>query len=37
MLEGTHSVFGPEPAAPETRARAEAQDIHPTGPMWGEG
>jgi tRNA pseudouridine13 synthase len=37
MLEGTHSVFGPEPATPELAARAAAQDIHPTGPMWGSG
>jgi tRNA pseudouridine13 synthase len=37
MLEGTHSVFGPEPLTDATRARAQAQDIHPTGPMWGEG
>jgi tRNA pseudouridine13 synthase len=37
MLEGTHSVFGPEPDSAETRARAQAQDIHPTGPMWGQG
>ena len=37
MLDGTHSVFGPEPLTEATRARAEAQDIHPTGPMWGLG
>jgi tRNA pseudouridine13 synthase len=37
MLDGTHSVFGPEEASDETRARAEAQDIHATGPMWGVG
>ena len=37
MLDGTHSVFGPEAMTPQTRARADAQDIHPTGPMWGEG
>jgi len=37
MLEGTHSVFGPEPASEQTQARAQAQDIHPTGPMWGIG
>jgi tRNA pseudouridine13 synthase len=37
MLDGTHSVFGPEAITEETRARAAAQDIHPTGPMWGEG
>jgi tRNA pseudouridine13 synthase len=37
MLDGTHSVFGPEPLTEATRARARAQDIHPTGPMWGLG
>jgi len=37
MLDGSQSVFGPEPATPELAARAAAQDIHPTGPMWGLG
>ncbi|MEO8160777.1 MAG: tRNA pseudouridine(13) synthase TruD [Arenimonas sp.] len=37
MLDGTHSVFGPEPSTPELLARCAAQDIHPTGPMWGSG
>lgn len=37
MLDGTHSVFGPEPGTPELQARAAALDIHPTGPLWGEG
>jgi tRNA pseudouridine13 synthase len=37
MLDGTHSVFGPEPTTPELQARCAAQDIHPTGPMWGSG
>jgi len=37
MLDGTHSVFGPEALTGETRSRAAAQDIHATGPMWGEG
>jgi tRNA pseudouridine13 synthase len=37
MLDGTHSVFGPEPMTEATRARVEAQDIHATGPLWGEG
>jgi len=37
MLDGSHSVFGPEPASPELAARAAALDIHPTGPMWGRG
>ncbi len=37
MLDGTQSVFGPEPATDDLRARADTQDIHPTGPMWGTG
>jgi tRNA pseudouridine13 synthase len=37
MLDGSHSVFGPEADTGQTRARALAQDIHPTGPMWGLG
>jgi tRNA pseudouridine13 synthase len=37
MLEGSHSVFGPEPATAELAERAARQDIHPTGPLWGRG
>lgn len=37
MLDGTQSVFGPEPFTDELRERAARQDIHPTGPMWGAG
>ena len=37
MLDGTQSVFGPETGTDDLRARAAAQDIHPTGPMWGTG
>lgn len=37
MLDGTHSVFGPQPADEALAARCAALDIHPTGPMWGEG
>ena len=37
MLDGTHSVFGPQPMDETLRARCEAQDIHPTGPLWGLG
>lgn len=37
MLDGTHSVFGPEAATAQIAARAAALDIHPTGPLWGEG
>jgi tRNA pseudouridine13 synthase len=37
MLAGSHSVFGPEPLDDALRARVEAFDIHPTGPLWGIG
>lgn len=37
MLDGSHSVFGPEPFGPQLQSRLEAGDIHPTGPMWGAG
>lgn len=37
MLDGSRSVFGPEPLTPELLARAQARDIHPTGPLWGRG
>jgi tRNA pseudouridine13 synthase len=37
MLEGSHSVFGPESISDELHERAERLDIHPTGPMWGAG
>ena len=37
MLDGSRSVFGPEAATPEMQARLDAFDIHPTGPLWGEG
>jgi tRNA pseudouridine13 synthase len=37
MLDGTHSVFGPEPTTPELQERAARLDIHPTGPLWGTG
>ena len=37
MLDGTHSVFGPEPFSEELLARVQALDIHPTGPLWGRG
>ncbi|GAB2494620.1 tRNA pseudouridine(13) synthase TruD [Arenimonas alkanexedens] len=37
MLDGSQSVFGPEPLDEATSARAAAQDIHPTGPQWGIG
>ncbi|WP_256646553.1 tRNA pseudouridine(13) synthase TruD [Thermomonas paludicola] len=37
MLDGSRSVFGPEAMTPELQARLEAFDIHPSGPLWGEG
>ena len=37
MLAGSHSVLGPEPMDDALRARVEAFDIHPTGPLWGAG
>lgn len=37
MLDGSHSVFGPEAMGADIAARAAALDIHPTGPLWGEG
>jgi tRNA pseudouridine13 synthase len=37
MLEGTHSVFGPEAISEALRERAARMDIHPTGTLWGKG
>ena len=37
MLDGSRSVFGPEAFTDELQARLEAFDIHPSGPLWGEG
>lgn len=37
MINGSHSIFGPEPVSDELRSRAEKLEIHPTGPMWGRG
>lgn len=37
QLEGTASIFGPEPITPELEERAARTDIHPTGVMWGRG
>lgn len=37
MLDGTRSVFGPEPWCESLAARLEAFDIHPTAPLWGSG
>lgn len=37
MLDGSRSVFGPEPVSPEIEQRLAAFDIHPSGPLWGRG
>lgn len=37
MLDGSKSIFGPEPLTEELTARCAAHDIHPTGPLWGAG
>ena len=37
MLDGTRSVFGPEPWSPILAQRLAAFDIHPTAPLWGQG
>jgi tRNA pseudouridine13 synthase len=37
MLDGSHSVFGPEPITDALIERARLIDIHPTGPLWGSG
>ena len=37
MLEGSKSIFGPEPLTDDIIARCAAKDIHPTGPLWGTG
>ncbi|MGQ4659897.1 tRNA pseudouridine(13) synthase TruD [Lysobacter sp. F6437] len=37
MLDGSRSVFGPEPFNKTLAQRLAAFDIHPTGPLWGRG
>ncbi|MGY0504580.1 tRNA pseudouridine(13) synthase TruD [Luteimonas sp. e5] len=37
MLDGRHSIFGPEPLDEAVRARLANGDIHATGPLWGRG
>jgi tRNA pseudouridine13 synthase len=37
MLDGSRSVFGPQPLDGVLRARLDAFDIHPTAPLWGRG
>ena len=37
MLDGSRSVFGPEPLTADLEERAARFDIHPTAPLWGRG
>lgn len=37
MLDGTRSVFGPQPLDDALARRLADFDIHPTGPLWGQG
>lgn len=37
MLDGSHSVFGPEPLDDVLAARIASLDIHPTAALWGVG
>lgn len=37
MLNGSRSIFGPEPDSPELAARVRSHDIHPAAPLWGKG
>ncbi|MFP7722755.1 tRNA pseudouridine(13) synthase TruD [Lysobacter sp. A3-1-A15] len=37
MLDGTRSVFGPQPLDATLQERLQQMDIHPTGPLWGRG
>jgi tRNA pseudouridine13 synthase len=37
MLDGSRSVFGPEPFDDLLAQRLAAFDIHPSGPLWGRG
>ncbi|MFO7763545.1 MAG: tRNA pseudouridine(13) synthase TruD [Wenzhouxiangellaceae bacterium] len=37
MLDGTRSTFAADAADPDIQARCRAQDLHPTGPLVGEG
>ncbi len=37
MIDGTQSIFGPEPWSEDLAQRLATGAIHPTGPMWGQG
>jgi tRNA pseudouridine13 synthase len=37
MLDGSRAIFAPQEINAEIRHRLETQDIHPTGPLFGDG
>lgn len=37
QIDGSGSIFGPEPVDGELEARIDALAVHPTGPLWGRG
>ncbi len=37
QIDGSGSIFGPEPMTPAIAERSAALAIHPTGPLWGRG
>jgi tRNA pseudouridine13 synthase len=37
QLDGRGSIFGPEPIDDALAARVRGGEVHPTGPLWGEG
>src|SRR3546814_7259293 len=37
MLDGSRSVFGPEPWSEALAERLDRFDIHPAAPLWGRG
>src|SRR3546814_16245766 len=37
MLDGSRSVFGPEPWSEAVAERLDRFDIHPAAPLWGRG
>jgi tRNA pseudouridine13 synthase len=37
QIDGSGSIFGPEPLTEDIQSRTEQGRIHPTGPLWGQG
>lgn len=37
MLDGSRSIFGPEPLSAALSARVQVHDVHPAAPLWGKG